>query len=296
MAMFSTQKTQDLNPVRTWQRRLLRQRSTTVATANTFTFDLPRDHFIHEIHITVYESSDPDKEVRVAAQLADDLLTIKVVGNGNKVLKDGNASMFKQVMKINKRKPSTGFYTLFFSDPKIAEAKPLPAWVFTSLSLILTDNAPAALNYHDIEVVITESAYEQQDLTGWRVLVEKYLTRKTYGTNTGEQQYEHERAYKVFTYLYEMDDNDTDSATVFNLIKLLGRKPEGELTVIDVPVGLLVAENNAEIGIDTLSTGFFFIEWARGFPAHEFASLYSKPNIKTAGTNIGLRVLERYVL
>jgi hypothetical protein len=246
--------------------------------------------------IQVFETTTADREARLAAFLANDLVNIKVVGNGNKVLKDGLSAMFKQVMKINARKPSTGLYTLFFSDPKIGEAKPLPSWIFTSLNLIITDNAPASGAFHDIDIIVTESAYEQQDLTGWRVLVEKYLDHKTYGTFTGWQKYEHERAYKVYGYVYEMDDNDTDSATIFNGLKLLGRKPEGELTVCDVPMLLLIAENNSEIGIDTLDTGFYYLEWLRGFPTHEFASLYSYNYIKTAGTNAGLRVLERYVL
>lgn len=297
MAMFSTQKQQNLNPVRTWQRKLARQSSTTAATAQTFTFDIPRDHFIHEIHITVYETSDATKVSRKPTELTDDLstTTIQLIGNGNKTLKDGLGSMFKQVMRMEKRTPQTGLYTLFFSSGKIPEAKPLPAWVFTSLQLLITDNAPAASSFHCIEVVITESAYEAQDLTNWRVMVEKYLKWQKYGTNTGEQDYEHERAYKVFTYLYLMDDNGTASATIYDLIKVLARKPEGELTVIDVPIPLLKAENDSEIQ-GTLDTGYFFIEWVQGFPAHEFASLYSKPNIPAAGTNAGLRVLERYTL
>lgn len=293
MAMFSTQKQQNLNPVRTWQRRLARQSSTTKDTAQTFTFDIPRDHFIHEIHITVYESSN--KDVRQPTMLTDDAVSFTLNGNGNKVLKDGLAGMFKQVMRIEKRTPQTGLYSLFFSSGKIPEAKPVPAWVFTSLQLLITDNAPVSNSYHTIEIVITESAYEQQDLTNWRVLVEKYLKWQKYGTNTGEQDYEHERAYKVYTYLYLMDDNATASATIYDLIKVLARKPEGELTVIDIPIPLLKAENDSEIQ-GTLDAGYVFLEWVQGFPAHEFASLYSKPNIPTAGTNAGLRVLERYTL
>jgi hypothetical protein len=298
MAMFSTQKQQNLNPVRTWQRRLARQRSAVAATAQTFTFDIPRDHFIHEIHITVYETTTPC-DTRQPTMLVDDIVSLTLTGNGNKVLKDGLGSMFKQVMRIEKRTPQTGLYTLFFSSGKIPEAKPLPAWVFTSLQLLITDNAPAAQQVHCIEIVITESAYEQQDLSNWRVIVEKYLKWAHYGVFAGEQDYEHERAYNVFCYLYLMDDNAVPSATIFDLIKVLARKPEGELTVIDVPVPLLKAENDSEIQGTTgfvLDVGYFYIEWVRGFPAHEFASLYSKPNIPTAGTNVGLRVLERYTL
>jgi hypothetical protein len=293
MAMLSTQQKKNLQPTKAWQRLVKRVSSATAATAQTFQIDLPRDHFIHEIIITVYEHTadtyDPTK-------LADKLSTIQIVANGNKYLKDGTAEMFKQVMKVNQRKPQTGLYEIFFTDPKIDEAQPLPSWVFTSLVLNLTDVAPAASSYHYIDIVVVESAYEGQDITNWKVLIEKYLKWVKYGANTGEQLYEHERAYKIYGYLYAMDDNGTLSATIYNKIKLLGRKPEGELTIVDVPVPLLKAENDCEVGIDTLSTGYVLLEWKDGFPANEFASLYSKPNIATAGTNAGLRVLERYVI
>jgi len=292
--MLSTQKAKGLQPTKAWQRLVKRVISAAAATAQTFTIDLPRDHFIHEIIINVYENTadtyDPTKLVD------GDILTIQVVANGNKYIKDGTGDMFKQVMRVNQRKPQTGLYELFFTDPKISDAQPLPAWVFTSLVLTLTDNAPAATMFHIIDVVVIESAYNHQDLTNWKVLIEKYLKWQKYGTNTGEQLYEHERAYKIYGYLYVMDDNGTLSNTIFYKLKILGRKPEGELTIADVPVNLLVTENNAEVGIDALSTGYAMLEWMDGFPAYEFASLYSKPNIATAGTNAGLRVLERYVL
>jgi hypothetical protein len=282
--------------MRTWQRRLDAQKSAAAATAQTFSFDLPRDHFIHEIHITEYEHTAQTRDPTKLVDVATDLLTLTLVGNGNKVLKDGTGSMFKEVMKINRRKAPTGLLSLFFSDPKISDARPLPAWVFTSLTLNIVDNAPAASNFHTFEIVVTESAYNNEDLNSWRVLVEKYLKWQKFGTNTGEQNYEHERAYKVYGYLYAMDDNGTLNATIFDQMKLLGRKPEGEVTIIDVPITLLKAEDDSEIGIDTLSTGYVALEWLQGFPANEFASLYSKPNIPVAGTNAGLRVLERYTL
>jgi len=293
MAMLSTQKAKGLKPTKAWQRLVKRVSSAAAATAQTFQIDLPRDHFIHEIIITCYEYTGDTYD---PSNLADKLSTIQVVANGNKYLKDGTADMFKQVMKINGRKPQTGLYEIFFTDPKIGDAQPLPSWVFTSLVLNITDVAPASSKYHYIDVVVVESAYEGQDLSNWKVLIEKYLKWVKYGTNTGEQLYEHERAYKIYGYLYVMDDNATLSATIYNKIKLLGRKPEGELTIVDVPVPLLKAENDSEVGIDTLSTGYVYLEWKDGFPANEFASLYSKPNIPSAGTNAGLRVLERYVL
>jgi hypothetical protein len=87
------------------------------------------------------------------------------------------------------------------------------------------------------------------------------------------------------------------SNSIFDKLKVLGRKPSGETTIVgEVPIGLLRLENNGEIGVDTLDTGFVMLEWLQGFPANEYSSLYSYVNIPTAGTNAGLRVLERYTL
>jgi hypothetical protein len=295
MAMLSTQNKANLEPAKAWQRLVTRIKSNTVATAQEFEIDIPRDHFIHEIIINVYESTVPT--TYKSSELVDDLTDIELVANGNKYLKHGTASMFKQVMKINKRKPATGLYELFFTDPKITDAMPLPAWIFTSLVLKLTDNAPAGSNYHIVDVVIVESSYNNENLDNWRVLIEKYVRWAHYLTNTEEQNYEHEKAYKIYGYLYAMDDNATLSNTIFTKISILGRKPEGELTIVDkIPITLLRAENGAEIGVDTLDTGYVFLEWAKGFPANEYSSLYSKPYITTAGTNASLRVLERYTL
>jgi len=292
--MYSLQKLKGLEPTKTWQRRLPDQYSASAATAQKFYIDLPRDHFIHKIIIAISESSSKAFD---PSNLADDIVNIQLVGNGNKYIKDMTGAMCKQVMKLNKEKPATGFYVLYFSDPKIPIAKPLPAWVFTSLQLIIEDNAPASGQYHTVHVTLVESAYQGEDITDWHILIEKYLRWAKFGSNTGWQRYEHERAYEVFGYLYCMDDNGTLSDTVFDKLKLLARTKEKEITIIsEVPISVIKAENNAEISVDTLDTGFFALEWVDGFPTHEFTSLYSYLNIPSAGTNVGLRVLERYVL
>lgn len=294
MAMHSLQLQKNLEPTKTWQRPLAVKSSSVAAAAETFYIDLPKDHFIHKIIIHIDEHT---AKTFGAGTLADDILDIKLVGNGNKYLKDMIGTMCKTVMQVNKEKPATGVYVIYFSDPKIKEAKPLPAWVFTSLQLILTDNAPAASNYHNILVTIVESAYQNEDLTNWKVLIEKYVKWAHYGTNTLWQEYMHERAYLVYGYIYAMDDDSTLSATIFDRIKIVGRKPTGEvISIDDVRISVLVAENNGEIGIDTLVDGYCFLEWAKGYPTKDFSSLISKLNIPTAGTNAGLRVLERYVL
>jgi hypothetical protein len=230
--------------------------------------------------------------------LADDLLDIKLVGNGSKYLKDafGLASYFVQVERMNGRRHQTGIYHLVFSDPAMPEAKLLPAWIFTSLQLILTDNAPASSTYHFINVTIVESAWNGEDLSDWKVLIEKVVAWKKFGANTGWQDYEHERAYKVFSYLYALDDNGTLSDTAFQKVKVVGRNPKGELTPQDeVFIKVLQGQNKATV-FESIDTGFAFLQFLNGFPSSDFSSLYSKFYVASAGTNVGVRVMERYIL
>jgi len=42
--------------------------------------------------------------------------------------------------------------------------------------------------------------------------------------------------------------------------------------------------------------GYFFLEWATGFPTSDFSNLKSYLYIATAGANIGVYIVERYVL
>jgi len=294
MAMLELQRRKSLKPTKTWQRPIKEYISAAAATAQTFYIDIPRDHFIHEILIQIGEglvNASP-------GTLGDYLTDIKLVGNGNKYLKDafGLAAFFVQVERMNKRKHIAGIYHLTFSDPHIPDAQPLPAWIFTSLQLILTDAAPAATKYHYINVTIVESAYQGEDLTNWKVMVEKVLKWQKYGANTGWQEYEHERAYKVFSYIYAMDDSGTLSDTKFNLAKIVGRNPSGEITMLDqVQIPTLQAENKATI-IEAIDTGYVFLQWADGFPTSDFTALKTYLNIPTAGTNIGVRCMERYIL
>ena len=294
MAMLELQEKRHLEPKKTWQRPLKEYVSAAAATAETFYIDIPRDHFIHEIIVQIGEGLVDASP----GTLADDLTDIKLVGNGNKYMKDafGLADFFLQVERMNHRRHVTGIYHLVFSDPSIPEAKPLPAWIFTSLQLILTDSAPAATMYHYINVTIIESAYADEDLGDWKILVEKVSSWSKYGTDTGWQEKEHERAYKIFSYIYAFDDDGTLGDTAFTKLKLLGRHPKGENIIADeILISVLQAENKGTI-IEDIDTGFAFLQWARGFPTKDFSSLYSKLYIKTAGTNIAVRVMERYIL
>lgn len=292
MAMFQLQKLKGLQPTKTWSRPLATVTDAAAATAYSYAIDLPRDHFIHEITVQVGYGTTAG----LFTTLADGLATIQVVGNGNKYLKDMIGGMAVNVQRLNGQRHITGYYHFFFTDPKIDEAKPLPAWVFTSLQLKVTTTAPAASNYQSYIVTVVESAYSGEDLSNWKILVEKYLAWVKYGTNTGYQVYEHERAYKIFSYLYVQDDAGTIAAGKFDKLKLLARRPEGELSIqSENPINTIVAQDNARL-MENMDAGYFFLEWAGGFPSTDFSSIKSYLNIPTAGTNIGARVLERYIL
>jgi hypothetical protein len=44
------------------------------------------------------------------------------------------------------------------------------------------------------------------------------------------------------------------------------------------------------------ATGMFIVDFPMGLPAYKYTNLRSILNIPTAGTNINVKVLERYVL
>lgn len=184
---------------------------------------------------------------------------------------------------------------LYFTDPKIPKAKPLPAWLFSSITLRLKDNAPAASNYHHIHATVWQSKRKQ--VTGdWALLYEKYLRWKHYGTDTGWQDYDHEKAYNVMGYLYAMDDNGTLSDTAFTKLQVISQGEVGELRPFSEAYIPHLREQDKVEYQNALPTGFVSVEFPAGLPSYKYSSLMSQLYIASAGTNVGLRVLERYCL
>ena len=264
--------------------------SSTVAVAQTFDIDIPTDHFIHAMLIGIGEGATSD-----AQALADDLTDISLILNGNNYVKEMTAPMCKAISIMNKHLMSTGYYMLYFTDPKVPQAKPIPAWLFSSIILRLKDIAPAASNYHHIHATVFQS--KRHDISGnWQLLVEKYLRWKKYGANTGWMDYDHERAYRIFGYLYTVDDNATLSDTEFDMLTLLGIKPDGEHRIVDEEYMSHIKEMNTTAYQHALDTGYFYMEFPDGYDSGQYRTLVSKLNIPTAATNAGLRVLERYLM
>ena len=290
MSLFTLQQQKAIEPEELMPRpACLEQVSDTVAVAQTFDISIPTDHFIHGMLIAIAEGTESP------GTLADDLTTIQLILNGNNYVKNMTADMSKAVAIMNKNVMSTGYYMLYFTDPKIPKAKPLPGWLFSSIVLRLVDNAPSASNYHYINVTLFETA--GREISGdFPLLVEKYLAWRKYGTNTLWQEYAHERAYNIFGYLYAMDDGGTLSDTVFDKLNLIVRTKEAEKRLYnEISIASIREQDKAEYQ-NALPTGFFSLEFPAGLSSHKFTSAVSYLNIPTAGTNIGLRVLERYCL
>ena len=293
MSFFNLQQQKALEPEELLPRRLPPQASGTVATAQTFDFNVPTDHFIHALLIAIGE--DTNAGVEYAGTLADDLTDLSLILNGNNYVKELTADMAKAISIMNKNVMSTGYYMLYFTDPKIPQAKPIPAWLFSSIILRLKDNAPSASNYHHVHATVIQS--KRHDITGdWKLLVEKYLRHQKYGTNTGWQDYSHERAYNVLGYVYAMDDDGTLSNTAFDKLKIISQSGAGELRPFDEAYITHLREQDKVEYQNALPTGFVSVEFPSGLPTHKYSSLKSQLNIPSAGTNVGLRVVERYVL
>jgi len=280
-----------VRPERTQTRPLKTYSSTTDATAQTHYIDIPTDHFIHSLEIKCLESVTD-----VPTTLDDFVSEMRLIGDGSKYIKKMTGTMCKEVDAMNDEVAATGFYKLYFKDPRIGASKPLPSWLFTSLQLEIDDIAPAASEKNYIYVTVTEQFFGGEDISGYRALVEKYSKFAKFGANTGEQEYLHERAYDVFGYLYLMSDNATPSATIFDKLTLKGITKEGEydlLNAISIPQ---LKEMNKREHKTVPGTGYFWAAFPPGLPSHQFTSLKSILNIPTAGTNAGIRVLERYLL
>jgi len=274
-------------------RKLKRQNSAVADAAETFTFEIPTDRLIHAILISIGQSVTATGE---QGTLADVIASIDLNSNIGH-LKEMIGGMVKQISIINKEVMSTGYYKLYFTDPVIKRAMPLPSWLFSSLDLDILDVAPSGTEYSHIDVSVVESEVPSGlDVSDWRVLCERYLRWKKYGTDTGWMVYDHERAYRIYGYLYAVDDDGTLSDTEFDMLTVQGIKPDGEVRLFDEQWMTHIKEMDKIAYQNALDTGFFYVEFPNGYDSGQYRTLLSKLNIPTAATNAGLRVLERYLM
>lgn len=274
-------------------RKLKQQDSAVADAAETFTFEIPTDRLIHAILVSIGQDTTAKG---VTGTLADVIASFDLNSNIGH-LKEMLGSMSKQISIINKEVMSTGFYKLYFTDPVIKRAMPLPAWLFSSLDLDISDVAPSGTEYSHVQVSVIESEVPKGlDVSDWRILCERYLRWKKYGTDTGWQDFDHERAYRIFGYLYAVDDDGTLSDTEFDMLTVLGIKPDGEHRLFDEQYMSHIKEMDKIAYQNALDTGYFYVEFPNGYDSGQYRTLVSKLNIPTAATNAGLRVLERYLM
>jgi hypothetical protein len=295
--MYTIQTQTGMSAEQILPRKVTPQVDSAANTSTTMLFTVPTDHFIHGILIQIgYDTTGTVEDpMSASATLADDATTISLILNGNNYVKDGYGDMFKTVSIMNKNQQATGFYMLLCTDPKIPQAKPIPAWLFSSITLKVVTTAAGSSNYNHVSVYVLQT--QRGDITQpWQLLVEKYLRTLACGASTGSFEYVHERAYTVFGYVYRMDDNGTLSNTKFDWITLKAQGQQGEYRPYDMaPITLLRAENQREYMV-AMPTGYFAVEFPNGLPTYKYTSLSSFLDIPSAGTAINLRVLERYVL
>jgi hypothetical protein len=270
------------------------------------TIELPTDHFIHAILIEVKLGTlTGGTSGNWNTDAGDAILkNIQVVGNGNVYLKDLGYLQLKQINIINKDVQPTGFHKIYFTDLKIP-SKPLPSWVFTSLQLRVKAESVGNLNTGDrtgwtntyAKVSVIEQPWNGEDIRKWPALYEKVHKTVAFGTNTGRLEFLHERAYRVFGYLYEMDDDGTRANDVFDVLSIIGRTKEREFRFKDeVDISLLRAQAQATYQ-NALDTGYFYVDFApKGFDTSVFTSLKSIVETSVAGTNKRLTVVERYLM
>ena len=300
LSIFDLRK--KFSPTEIWQRNVGYAEYSSGAKVQ---FKVPNDHFIHAIFIrvelgTLSGGTSPAWNSDAKEKI---IKSITLTGDGTKVIKRLLWKHTKAIAIMNKENLSDGFTKLYFTDPKIPQAKPLPSWSFTnlilefeceSLSNLTTGDPTSGTAYFHITLI--ESEYKGEDLSGWQILVEQYPVRKSFGTQTGELLYEHEKTYDVVGFLYHIDDNGTDSNTAIEWITLYGRHPKGQNIIVDKAyVSELREQNKLDYGID-MPTGMFSLEFPNPLKTRAFTSLYTKVYIGTAGTDVGLRVVERYII
>lgn len=270
---------------------------------------LPTDHFLHVLKMRVVKGTLSGGTSPDWVAGAEDLLvkSITLFAEGGKYFKKMSWAEMQQLCIANHEKQSAGNGKLFFVDPKIPEAEPLPTWRFTSLTLevewesltaaTITTGDPTGQTGTKLVLTGVESDWDGEKITDWPVLIEQVRTKYDFGANEGYQVIDHERSNDVRAYLFAIDDDGTLSDTIIDKIRVIARKAGGTIIPYDeIELADIKEENkNAFLG-NALATGYFMLEFPRGLKTRDFTSLKSELNIPSAGTKVGVRVMERYVL
>ena len=285
-------------------RQYVANRYPAILTGGSVVGALPTDHFLHALKLRVVKGTLTGD---TWAAGDEDLLvkSVTLFAEGGKYFKKMSWEEMQQLCIANHESQSAGMGKLFFVSQKFPEAQPLPTWRFTSLTLevewesLANVGAAGTGTATTSSLVLTgiESDWDGEKITDWPVLIEVVRTKYDFGTNTLYQVIDHERANQVKAYMYAIDDNLTMSDTIIDKLRVIGRKASGTIIPYDeIELADIKEENkNAFLGT-ALATGYFMVEFPGGLNTRDFTSLKSELNIPSAGTKVGVRVMERYVL
>lgn len=268
----------------------------TQATANAagekLTFDLPCDQLLYGIDLKCAKDTDDS--------LASNISEIELKLDGSKTIRNLSGAMLRALNIIDHQKASTGFYRLPIAHPELG-ADPIPLNQFSSCQLTVTVAAAGTSTKNVVTPVLqlgARASYPKlSDIGLGKVLVETFLPKKSFSTNTGEQEYEHMRANEVLGYLYECFDDGTLSDTEYNYLTLELWNKSGKKTLKEkLPFAQLKEQNTIDALGNALGTGIFYLPFSSKLRTTDYTSIKSILNIPIAATNAQVRVLERYML
>jgi hypothetical protein len=270
--------------------------SKTQTTANTAAeyveFEVPMDMLLYGFMLKTTKDTD--------GTAGDFIKQVTVTLDGSKVILDAYGTMLKAIQLLKGKKPSTGFYPYDFAD-EVLKTDPIYLKQFSSCTIKVIFSAAGS----GVKAVCTpilmlgaRSSYPVlSDFAGAKLLVRTFLPTKSYGTDTGEQEYVHMRTKDVCSYIFAMADNGTLSATLYTYYTLKLFSAGGELTPHEkIPITHIIEENTEQAGGNALTTGLIYVPFPDKLKTKNFTNVHSYLNIASAGTKAQLTCLETYIL
>lgn len=261
------------------------------ATANkaeTITYNLPRTKLVYGLDLQVTKDTD--------STLVDNIDEIRVLLNGNLIIKKYSGAIAKAIALLNGQKCSTGFYKIYFVDPKLG-GSPIPADALSSFTVEIDvlDGGVGVKNR--VTPTLLEGFKESFPNALNQILVEKYSIQEDYGTATGEKPYDHERTQDILGLIYDLADDGARSDTRFSYLTLEGKSRTEEVTpYFKLALAQLKELNTQENNGNALATGIFALTFPEGFSSYRFTQLRTLLNIPIAGTAAQAKVIERFLI
>jgi hypothetical protein len=264
-------------------------------TAETVVIPIPVNNLLYAIALYV------DTNLTGTIASVDGINEVRLIIDGNKIVKKIRGGMLKALQIFKGAVPSTGYYMLYIADPDIG-SDPLPLWGTTTCSMevdvIASGTASMYVEITPTLISGTKASYPSMSNPSLaNVLFEKYLTQIAYGANTGAQQYIHERTHGVFQYIYEFENNNVLSDTCIDWLTLQLNSQNGTLQpYYQVSYITLKEDNKQEALGNAQPTGYLILTFPQALQAAKYTSIYSYLDVPSALTNFQVRVCERYVI